>query len=420
MLSRFSIKQFLLDLKLNDSFSLIVFSLIMYHLVSIVLLLQLGKGVLYYTFQLFPLLLFSIGLFSKKTRYYNTLFTIDNDSRLLMIIFFLWNVITFIRGVLDCDSFQDLSRMFLYPREGLFFLAPFLSLVVINNNRLNQMMLWWIVYMSIGCLCTYFYRDVIGAASFIEISILADDGLFSFFDYINLASLPANTFNCMAFIFIYNRWNSLSQKYFIYVVIIVSIISALLLGRRSTTFSIILFIFLFLLLNIRFNKKLLLLYFSIISVLFYLFIFYGSTLEDLFPILLGRLTDDTRSWAEAEFYQAFDGDYLSWIFGRGAKALFWSPVYGFRNCIETGYLDLILHGGVIYLVLYVIILLLAFYRGFWGSTNRLVNSMALYLLGNVILLYPFTPMKYFGPEHLSVWICVICCLSKNIRTNGLS
>ena len=85
--------------------------------------------------------------------------------------------------------------------------------------------------------------------------------------------------------------------------------------------------------------------------------------------------------------------------------------------METGYLDMILHGGILLLISYVYVLFMGFVRGFFMSRNKLINGMALFLLANIFLLYPGGHMA-LDFQAICIWLSVACCCCRRTR-NGV-
>jgi hypothetical protein len=133
-----------------------------------------------------------------------------------------------------------------------------------------------------------------------------------------------------------------------------------------------------------------------------------------FPILSDRLTDDTRSWAEDEFYKDFQDDTVSWMFGRGSLGEYYSPTYGMRGVIETGYLHLVLKGGLIEAFLFTALIVYATLKGWFCSKVKIVNAMSLFLLIQLPFMYMGSPVDY-NLNNLAIWICVGCCCNKRMR-----
>ena len=79
-----------------------------------------------------------------------------------------------------------------------------------------------------------------------------------------------------------------------------------------------------------------------------------------------------------------------------------------RPDIETGYLALILKGGVIYLTCFVGVLLTSAYKGLFKSNNLFVKAFAIIMIIAVIDLYPFGWPK-FNFHYFTVWVGVYIC-----------
>ena len=85
-----------------------------------------------------------------------------------------------------------------------------------------------------------------------------------------------------------------------------------------------------------------------------------------------------------------------------------------RNVIETGYLQLILSGGVINLFFFLFFLTYSAILGFFRSNNVLCKAMSFYLLYHIIYLYPYG-LPSFSLEYLIVWIFILYCNSREWR-----
>jgi hypothetical protein len=140
--------------------------------------------------------------------------------------------------------------------------------------------------------------------------------------------------------------------------------------------------------------------------------------EGLFGFLLERGSEDTRSGVEEFFYA--DMKTNDWIVGKGINGSYFCPNIeedlptNYRTVIETGYLQIILKGGLISLILYLLITVPAIFLGLFHSKNLLSKAAALWILFALISLYP-TQVNTFTLRYLLVWVCVGICYSKNIR-----
>ena len=136
--------------------------------------------------------------------------------------------------------------------------------------------------------------------------------------------------------------------------------------------------------------------------------------------MISKIDDDSRSGVELEFMLDMGDNIQYWIFGKGAMGTYYdsSPLFiesnGLRQEIETGYLHLILKGGIIYLILYIIVLLRAFYYGYFKSRNDLTKAFAAFSLIALLELIPYG-IPTFNFKYLTLWIGVGFCLNKTVR-----
>ena len=128
------------------------------------------------------------------------------------------------------------------------------------------------------------------------------------------------------------------------------------------------------------------------------------------------MNEDTRTGVETMFLKSFEGKTLDWLVGRGINGTYYCPIFKEvnRGIIETGYLYIILKGGIVNLALYVYFLLYSAYLGFFRSKNMLTKAMAFYLLVHFILLKPWG-IPSFSIEYVVVWIFVLFCQSETWR-----
>lgn len=219
-----------------------------------------------------------------------------------------------------------------------------------------------------------------------------------------------------------------------YFAAIFALVAAMLAGRRSTAF--LLFVYLILPFFIVLTNR------KGAFVKTIMFVVLGSSLllsrgfstksietrfENSFVILANRMNTDTRSDTEKDFVKDMKS-MSDWIWGRGMAGTYYSPsVAGFarvkRQMIETGFFNIILHGGLIMLIPYITLLLFAFYKGYFYSNSLFVKTCAVFCLIHFFTLYPGgTPaltLEYFmvfafiriclTPTWLSYKDSEICC-----------
>jgi len=136
---------------------------------------------------------------------------------------------------------------------------------------------------------------------------------------------------------------------------------------------------------------------------------------EMFSLLEERGTDDTRSGVEKNFIDSMEG--MDWMIGRGMLGEYYSPtidVGNYRGTIETDYLNIILKGGYIQLVLLLLILIPAMINGIFRSKNTLSRVAGLWIFVWLLSTYPAT-VQVFTLYYILVWISVGICYSKTIR-----
>jgi hypothetical protein len=136
------------------------------------------------------------------------------------------------------------------------------------------------------------------------------------------------------------------------------------------------------------------------------------------------MTEDTRSKLY-ELYLYEMKDYL--LFGKGMSGVYFFPMAKsevaegvvfeqvvYRNVIENGYFQLLLSGGIIQIVLFLLILIPAAFLGIFKSSNQLSVAS-----GGLIVLWLIDMFIYGLPSlslhYILVWICVGICYKSSIR-----
>ena len=138
-----------------------------------------------------------------------------------------------------------------------------------------------------------------------------------------------------------------------------------------------------------------------------------SSYDEQFQILIERLDSNTREGTENDFYKDMNG--IDWIIGRGMSGTYYSPSVSDidtknRPLIETGFLNIILHGGVLALLPLIIILIHASYLGLFKSQSLIYKSCGIFIFIRLLWLYPSSSFK-LNLTFSILWICVAICES---------
>jgi O-antigen ligase len=146
----------------------------------------------------------------------------------------------------------------------------------------------------------------------------------------------------------------------------------------------------------------------------------GIKLPGMFTFLMARKDEDTRSGVE-DYMRAGMQSKKDWLIGKGINGTYYCPFFVDlvtgsyeRPIVETGYLQIILKGGIISLTLLLLILLPAIYKGFFDSRNVFSKAAAMYVLLWVMSLYPAVGND-FSMKYVLLWVAVGICYSKKIR-----
>lgn len=217
------------------------------------------------------------------------------------------------------------------------------------------------------------------------------------------------------------RYWALAGKLWFFFVILLTMMLAIIRARRGLIFmSFNILVILYFLYNYIFKKNLFFKVFPIFLLFFagiYAFRQYSSKASGMFSLLSQRLEDDSRAPVEDYFFQ--DMSQKDWLIGRGMDGTYYCPTSGdtetgYRQVIETDYLQIILKGGLISFGLLMLIMIPAIFKGLFYSRNVLSKAAALWIVIWLIDSYPAT-VSVFTVNYLLVWICAGICYSKKIR-----
>lgn len=302
-----------------------------------------------------------------------------------------------------------------------------LRLILFDTLHFSSYLIPFVVFLPIrlSSLTKIFSNLFIFSLIFIllHLYLIYQNPINNFTDFIVISSLPP-----VGIILLLARYVNKKLVVSSFIIVITVLIIGLIYGRRSVVVNASLFILFFFSINILVNEKIRF-EFKIITVLFAIFgciylmnYFIGSMDSSNFEIF-NRIDEDSRSDVFNAFIKDFDS--FDYFVGRGIDGSYYNPMkywnftnddykeVNYRTNIENGFLYMIMKGGLIYLVSFLLILLRAIYLGFFKSKNLLVKGLAAYLL-----IYFFDMFVYgqptFSIKYCLVWICISFCLSKKM------
>jgi len=310
-------------------------------------------------------------------------------------------------GFIKSTLFNPFGGVFLYvaplillfPRHPVFYKAIFKVVLILG--------------------LFYMLQVVLNLQDLLNLDSLAGKGMTEY--YIKTLALPSG------FLLLTYSYQSNKRKLIAFFVIVFTILLATFRARRGLMFmsgSVLLFYcYIFIYLNKRQFTQILfsVLLLALIGAFGYS-IFTDKSL-DAFDFAKERLEEDTRS--EVEMYYYADMETEDWLVGRGLSGLVAAPVGimddhvegkpGYRDGIETDYLNIILKGGLVSLGLLLLIAVPAMFKGLFFSQNVLSKAAGLWILLWLLSLYPST-VTTFTLNYLLVWISIGICYSKTIRS----
>jgi hypothetical protein len=403
MMNKTAMHPFLLHQRKNDRlFTLLVFSLLAYGICDFWH--SVFNQDVYRAPQTLALLLMIYAAFRQRRVRIE-----DHYFRRLFTLFILWTLFTIARfDKLGTDEY----RAILYQPRHLFgYLLPLAVVFLPLRRVLFKRLFTVLVVTGFVFLFTYYVADVL---LYPESNLL---------DAISTAFISG-------VLFLYLTWKSHSKKVrvFALAVILVEVLAGVLAGRRNVLISCGTTLFFGWCLIVFYNEKKK----AVTKVVYIL----GTALAGIvlisninfqssaFSTLNDRISTDSRS----DVFLAFVGDMTGtdWVIGKGIDGTYYDPIkyWDFTNSnsedierrdnIENGFLFLILKGGLVYLLLFLMIILPAIYRGLFRSSNLLAKAAALFLVVYLLDMASFGQlllnMKYF-----LAWLSISVCYSKTIR-----
>lgn len=126
--------------------------------------------------------------------------------------------------------------------------------------------------------------------------------------------------------------------------------------------------------------------------------------------------EESRGLVFEDFFADFQSS-SDWIFGRGLEGKVLRTLdadEGASSVIENGFLTILLKGGLVYLIPFILILLRASFLGFFKSNNDLVKGLAALLLIHVFMMSYFNLPEY-SARYILIWISVSACFNPRLR-----
>lgn len=319
-------------------------------------------------------------------------------------------------GSLKSCSLYEVIRYFLVVNHSaLALLLPFIIMIDWNPKELRYFGPMALVSSLISLLAIYIYRDSIFQAMTQGLDYYTSDNL-AIRTITRLIFIGGGLILCCSWCLNYFRHKK--EYLIIPATLIAFFICNVLGGGRGGSMTALAYLLIFLYFTYVNTKKTNMINKFRTVFIFFLFLFglyYMYYHTEFFSVLIsrtfeggeigGELRDSSRDDYMNAMIQDFNEHPLCWFLGRGVNGSYLISSGIYRNTLEWGYMWLILKGGVIYLILYVLVLLKSFYSGFYCSNNNLSKALGLLCLVQILLLIPFG-IPDVSTQFLLVWHAV--------------
>ena len=161
----------------------------------------------------------------------------------------------------------------------------------------------------------------------------------------------------------------------------------------------------------------------IVSVIFVILIYFNfqSLIQGSFHALYDRVGEDTRSSVNEFMLADFASSPIEeWIFGRGVDGGYYQEFYNYatgemediRYVIETGYLNVMLKGGILMNVIVILIIFVAIKQAYK------TNVKDSYYMGTILITYLIdnyttNTVLLFNSRTIILWFIISCLLDRH-------
>ncbi len=323
------------------------------------------------------------------------------------ILYLLWMLGVMFRGFIF--DFFHIKESLVEAGYGLFiYFVPLFLLFPVNfafYRKLFQVIfIFSIIYLVMSAA---FIKDIFNPdrQSLLSQGIVENFSLMSF---------------CSAFTLLTYLYHSKPRRLFAFATMFAMLLFAVYRARRGMILMSVTNLLCVLIVYLIVTKRTAMVAFIILVIALIGYSYYSSLYNQknfgVFNFLVERSDEDTRTGVEDAMKD--DMSSTDWIIGKGINGEYYCPnidqldATGYRNVVETGYLQIILKGGIGALVLMLLILIPALIKGF-KAKNILGKAAGISILLWILFLYP-TVGTYFSMQHIIVWISVGICFSPQI------
>lgn len=313
------------------------------------------------------------------------------------------------------SSIKEVLLNIISPSQFLIYILPFLILFLPNGRYFDDILSFfykaslfviplWLININNLVYIGTFEGEAIGA-------------LLPFFSAFLLGLL--------------SRLSSKRQGYVTFLIWFVFFILMILNARRNVSFSLALYALIAYVVTVFSNiKRNPIKYFLIVVFSFFMLVTIQINMDKMtsgvFNNMAQRATLDTRSGVEELFFlDFFNSPIEDWIFGRGMNGGYLQKVVNestgevsdTRSVIETGYLNMILKGGLLYVLIILLIMFYTISKGIKTKRKEYIY-IAIILSTYLIDLYTTNPVCIYSVRSIIFWF-IISVLNQVVISNNV-
>lgn len=324
----------------------------------------------------------------------------------------IWSIFIIIRG--EFDGLKNSVLSIIGKSEALPYILPFIIFPLPNEKYFKTI------------LNVFFYSSIFAVPLWIIEAFNGGLVRDSYFGEAIGAYLPFFS----AFLLVFFNKLGLIKKIITVIIFSAFFVLMLLNARRNVVLSLSLYLLIAIFLPVWMHKgktgsrwvKIL----TITTILSCLVILNFSKIQEgLLRNIIDRGFEDTRSQVEISLIADLASSPTSdTVFGRGMDGTYFNLAAlqnpnlesdeRDRNVVETGYLNMVLKGGIVYVVIILIILISAIVDAFWTKT-RILAGIGSILLIYIIALYTSAPISSLMVPAILFWFSVSVALQARVR-----
>lgn len=328
----------------------------------------------------------------------------------LFLIYIVWIIGVLLRGIKF--DYETIKQLLFDPDGGMFlYLVPLFLLVPLTPSFLKK-----VFYVIVVLGVIYVIYDLI----FIKKLLYSGENMRSqaiverFTQFLSLSC---------GFLLITNGYHRRKINLFALFVMGLTFVFAVIRARRGLMFMSLSMMMVAMVFYQISNKtkigNIVLSFFFVLIVAYGSIKLYENNSKTTFSLITQRIGQQTRNEVEHYFYR--DLTTKEWIIGKGFDGMYFCPgvdegpgrVSIYRKVIETGYLQVILNGGLLSLILLLLILIPAIIKGIFFSKNTLAKAAGSWIFLFLLYMYPAS-LTIFSLYYILVWVSTGICYSSHL------